>query len=211
MNYELNDSRKCKCVSHNGTEKWQGTVSGYMYHKCPCDNCKKGWRDYHRQYGYDHGGTKPRVEVELQCSNDSCDKVFTTLYAQSRYCSEECKAAVTRKKQRDRYTVIGSQHVKSKLVRRRRALWEAQNGLCALCRKPVEFEKATLDHDHNCCSSKAKQSCGNCDRGVLHNSCNAILGFANDDTALLLQAVDYLIGTVDATAQTLSTRPARIA
>lgn len=78
------------------------------------------------------------------------------------------------------------------LVERRKKLWVAQGGLCALCHKPLDWEKAQLDHDHKCCPMRSVRSCGNCDRGVLHNACNAILGFCDDDPALLLKAIDYI-------------------
>lgn len=75
---------------------------------------------------------------------------------------------------------------------RRTALWYAQNGMCALCHKPLDYEEACLDHDHSCCDKPVRQACGQCDRGVLHSMCNALLGFANDDIQLLELAIVYV-------------------
>lgn len=81
---------------------------------------------------------------------------------------------------------------KRTLQSRRTALWIKQNGMCALCNKPLDYEESCLDHDHDCCNMPVRQACGKCDRGVLHNMCNALLGFANDDIALLELAIVYV-------------------
>lgn len=47
-----------------------------------------------------------------------------------------------------------------------------------------------IDHDHSCCSGKT--SCGKCIRGVLCQSCNFILGNANDNPDKLIALVSYL-------------------
>ena len=75
---------------------------------------------------------------------------------------------------------------------RRLKLWRAQNGLCSLCGTPLDYEEAHLDHDHDCCDMPVAQACGLCDRGVLHGTCNTLLGFAYDDQDLLLKAIAYL-------------------
>lgn len=68
-----------------------------------------------------------------------------------------------------------------------------QGGHCAICpRTPEENGKAlAVDHDHNCCPTKMK-SCGNCVRGLLCDSCNLLLGHANDDPDIILAALKYL-------------------
>lgn len=76
---------------------------------------------------------------------------------------------------------------------RRNDLWAAQNGLCALCQKPLELDAAVLDHDHKCCYKMIpRDACGNCDRGALHLNCNLLLGHAQDDVDLLALAIAYL-------------------
>lgn len=74
-------------------------------------------------------------------------------------------------------------------------LWDRQQGLCALCgiamlREGREKLSAVVDHDHKCCSGS--KSCGKCVRGLVHWRCNIILGYADDDVALLRQAAAYL-------------------
>jgi hypothetical protein len=75
----------------------------------------------------------------------------------------------------------------------RHDMWAEQNGICALCHKPLPFEESELDHDHSCCSRIAT-ACGNCFRGVLHGRCNSMIGFAGDDPTLLMQGAEYLGG-----------------
>jgi len=75
---------------------------------------------------------------------------------------------------------------------RRMKLWKIQGGMCSLCGLPLDYEEARLDHDHDCCDVPVAQACGHCDRGVLHGTCNTLLGFAYDDVGLLLKAIEYL-------------------
>lgn len=75
------------------------------------------------------------------------------------------------------------------------ALWVKQNGLCALCNNPLDYDEAVLDHDHACCNKPVNQACGSCDRAALHDECNRFLGFARDDVNYLQQAIDFLTRT----------------
>lgn len=72
-------------------------------------------------------------------------------------------------------------------------LFEVQNYMCAICGKPLEplTREAHVDHDHNCCANSA-ESCGNCVRGILCNTCNAGLGMFKDDPAALREAANYI-------------------
>lgn len=71
-------------------------------------------------------------------------------------------------------------------------LLERQAGVCAICKSPPEGSKRlAIDHDHSCCPGTAR-SCGKCVRALLCTRCNPMLGYAKDDTARLLAAVDYL-------------------
>lgn len=67
-----------------------------------------------------------------------------------------------------------------------KALWEAQGGLCAICKEPTAFGGkggARLDHDH----------VTNEVRGILCNRCNCGLGQFRDNPSLLAAAVEYIV------------------
>jgi phage FluMu protein Com len=76
-------------------------------------------------------------------------------------------------------------------------LWDAQNGLCAVCHGPMlprgqKGDSVVIDHDHNCCSGYG--SCGSCVRGLLHQRCNLVVGFLESPeySERLRLAADYL-------------------
>ncbi len=62
------------------------------------------------------------------------------------------------------------------------------DGICFACAKPGRL---CVDHDHSCCADK-RGICGECVRGLLCRSCNAILGLAQDDRQRLLDLAAYL-------------------
>lgn len=69
------------------------------------------------------------------------------------------------------------------------ALLKKQNNVCGLCREPFNG-LPVVDHDHACCSGY--KSCGQCVRGLLHASCNKLLG--GYEAVLALGTVDkYLM------------------
>jgi hypothetical protein len=37
-----------------------GTVTGYSKHRCPCERCRRAWRDYQREYARDARAGEPR-------------------------------------------------------------------------------------------------------------------------------------------------------
>ena len=77
---------------------------------------------------------------------------------------------------------------RQKTAARKQPLVEAQGGLCG-CGEPLG-EDRHLDHDHSCC--EGTQTCGLCDRGVLHSRCNMALGLVMDSPARLRALADYL-------------------
>jgi len=81
---------------------------------------------------------------------------------------------------------------KRNIHERRMRLWQEQNGFCAMCGLPMDYEETCVDHDHAHCGVDSKLACGYCDRGGLHSVCNSLLGFANDDIELLEKAIQYL-------------------
>src|SRR2546428_12923650 len=62
------------------------------------------------------------------------------------------------------------------------ALFEEQNGLCAICKQPELYRKLSVDHDH--LTSKV--------RGLLCSRCNTGLGLFKDSKVFLEAAIIYL-------------------
>lgn len=61
------------------------------------------------------------------------------------------------------------------------ALLERQEHRCYLCTESLaaDLSKAATDHDRSCCPGR--RSCGKCVRGICHQICNSIAGYARDD------------------------------
>jgi hypothetical protein len=55
-----------------------------------------------------------------------------------------------------------------------------QDNKCAICRRPIDI--FCVDHDHSTDMA----------RGLLCNQCNSMIGFAGDNTQILLNAIEYL-------------------
>lgn len=63
---------------------------------------------------------------------------------------------------------------------------------CAICGHRDDFANMHIDHNHDCCSVRGRQTCGQCIRGVLCRKCNIGIGHFGDSAAALQLAVDYL-------------------
>lgn len=72
------------------------------------------------------------------------------------------------------------------------ALYAAQGGRCALCRRArgTGRKRLAVDHDHACCIGPT--SCGKCVRGLVCSTCNDVLAHFRDDPAAFQRGVDYL-------------------
>lgn len=71
------------------------------------------------------------------------------------------------------------------------ALYKAQGGKCAICRRANgRTKRLAVDHDHSCCPGPT--SCGNCVRGLLCDLCNRILGHFRDNPEAFVRGADYL-------------------
>jgi Recombination endonuclease VII len=73
--------------------------------------------------------------------------------------------------------------------------FQSQDGRCVICGKEESQSNSVdgnlgVDHDHRCCSGR--RSCGKCLRDLLCRRCNALLGLADDDAAVLQAALAYL-------------------
>lgn len=62
------------------------------------------------------------------------------------------------------------------------ALYEAQQGLCAICDRPDPNRRLCVDHCHETGEV----------RGLLCSSCNTALGLLGDDVDRLIRAMEYL-------------------
>lgn len=64
------------------------------------------------------------------------------------------------------------------------ALWKKQNGLCAICKRPLTRRKHGYSVDHNHKTNKI--------RGLLCGNCNFLLGNSHENPQILEQAILYL-------------------
>lgn len=76
--------------------------------------------------------------------------------------------------------------------------WNRQSGLCEVCGEEETIvdssgrqRRLSVDHDHSCCYKK-RDTCGECNRGLLCNRCNMLLGYAHDNVSILRSAIEYL-------------------
>jgi hypothetical protein len=70
-------------------------------------------------------------------------------------------------------------------------IFNSQNGVCAICKKPEkDGKRLSVDHDHSCCDGA--YSCGKCIRGLLCTRCNKTLGMVEDNTEYLNAMIQYL-------------------
>ena len=90
----------------------------------------------------------------------------------------------------------GKGRLKTKIVRKKTLLktrygltleeyflmYEAQDGVCPICKRVMLLEKVTVDHNHQ--TGKI--------RGLLCNQCNRGVGLLRDSVTLLRNAADYL-------------------
>jgi len=72
------------------------------------------------------------------------------------------------------------------------AMWDAQQGRCYLCKRPMVPAEAFMEHWHGCPGHGPKKSCRYCQRGLAHEPCNLIIGWAADDPSLLRIVADNL-------------------
>ena len=112
------------------------------------------------------------------CTTCQQAKPDSEFYDEFRRCCKECKKHVAWRG-----------HIRRKFGLTPEDFWamsESQGNTCAICDKPEgegnRRTKLTIDHDHE--SGKI--------RGLLCHNCNTAIGLANDDSARLRRAADYL-------------------
>lgn len=84
----------------------------------------------------------------------------------------------------------GNAMVQRRFAERRSRLAAEQNNTCP-CGEPLG-DDLNLDHDHACCDKCPRESCGACDRSVMHNACNQLIGLAHESPDRLRKLADYL-------------------
>ena len=72
------------------------------------------------------------------------------------------------------------------------AMWEAQQGCCYLCGRDMDPDDAHIEHWHGCPGHDPKKSCRICRRGLAHEHCNLVIGWAADNPSLLRIIADNL-------------------
>lgn len=104
----------------------------------------------------------------------------------------KARSAKWRKENPHKHRGAFRNHISERAYKR---LMKKQNNLCAVCGLPFSSQrlwKPVIDHDHKCCPIKGR-SCGKCIRGIVHSSCNLLLGYASDSPKLLRGAAEYLL------------------
>lgn len=96
--------------------------------------------------------------------------------------SAQCKTCTRFGNVKSKYGITADQYM---------ALWNAQGGVCAICKRecPTGRELA-VDHDHACCSGT--KSCGFCVVALLCGPCNTGIGQLGDDPERIRAAADYV-------------------
>jgi hypothetical protein len=124
-------------------ESYHGTINGYIYHKCKCDECKIAWNEY--QTGRRRQVTTGKRSVKHgyggYASGCRCD---VCRIAHAKYAAE--RIAV-------RKIAASGVYVE---------LFEKQNGLCAICQQ----EKPLVpDHKHGTTEIRGLL-CSSCNTGL---------------------------------------------
>lgn len=108
-------------------------------------------------------------------------------YSKKYYTPE--KARIYSKRHRDKYPEKKREYYLNKTyaltAETYSVLYQTQQGKCKICCH-VNPDTETLHVDHDHVTGRV--------RGLLCRKCNTMLGFAEDDTARLLRAVEYLNG-----------------
>lgn len=137
---------------------------------------------------------RAKSEKKRICKDCVADPEITT-YRPAPYAGPRCKSHYQqyRKRARGKAHEAYVQRTYSLDENEYSKLYEAQDGLCAICRRANgATRRLSVDHDHKCCSGGV--SCGFCVRGLLCRPCNDMLGYARDSWEFFARAIRYLNG-----------------
>lgn len=125
------------------------------------------------------GSRKPRI---CHCGEIGPDQFYVTHASECKW----CLIARTASRQKGNHAHHQARHLHRAYnwtPEKYNSELEKQHNLCALCGKPpAKGERLRVDHDHETGEP----------RGLIHQHCNSLLGFAREDTTLLLSAIDYI-------------------
>jgi len=175
-----------------------------LHEPIPCDYCgteftpkqvKPGQRRYCSNACKTSAGywrKRPREERECPiCGTDMTDR-----RRDIKWCSDKCANEAARRdgrlKARTRRALLARYGLTQETYD---SLLAEQGGGCAICGSPdpkTHHGKWQIDHDHSCCSTGAKRTCGQCVRGLLCQQCNLGLGHFEDNAERLEAAARYL-------------------
>lgn len=107
-----------------------------------------------------------------------------------------CKPCVSAAKTPEQHRRSRLKHRYGLTVEQYDAMFEAQDGRCAICLRPERVgpggkpRRLAVDHDHRCCPGR--ESCGACVRKLLCHDCNHGIGALGDDPEILERAAAYV-------------------
>ena len=163
-----------------------------------CSSCKKlkPETEFYKR-GFLSNGT-----IALKSSCKACNKIYQERYLLN---PDKAKLRAMSDKIRNRKIRIENPERASKRNRKNNlkhyhdislgdyaALFHAQNGVCAICKKPestaLRGKTKNLSVDHCHVSGKI--------RGLLCNRCNRAIGLLGDDVDLIANALSYLLNPI---------------
>jgi hypothetical protein len=126
------------------------------------------------------GSRKPRV---CKCGENNPNNFYASRASECKLCLQ----ARTSKYQTGNSAFNRRRHLKREYgwtPEKYNAELIKQHGLCALCGKPPLLDEVLrVDHNHDTGDT----------RGLIHQHCNSLLGFAKEDTSILLAAIAYIL------------------
>jgi len=133
---------------------------------------------YMREYRKKHPGASSRLTTRWAKANRESDRKYKKKWQDAHPESMRSRAL------KHKYGITLEEY---------NALLLKQNGVCAVCKTPpLKGKVLNVDHDHRCCVGRNGKCCGKCIRGLIHQTCNLMLGGAKDSPTILRLGAEYL-------------------